>query len=269
MVCLAGIFADVGVILFARQGVQSGQHSGGLVVAYLKTGIQQAEGFNAADLRIGRAHDNGQKAFVALERRKNQIVARGVDPAGFKAVRARVLPKKGIFVPGDAAPVVQHMGVMETQRIGVGMQIGAGKGQHVACGGVLPLGRETVRIDKVTVAHAQIAGLGVHHVDERGHGAAHIFGHGRAGVVAGRNSHARKELVKRNLLVLVEAHARAAGAGRIAADRSGIVNAGQAGVDLIHGKKHGHDLGQRGRGNALVGILLKQYGVAVKVVQNG
>ena len=116
--------------------------------------------------------------------------------------------------------------------------------------------------------HAELACLVVHEVGEVAAVAADMLGYGHGGVIARSHGHAGEELVHGDFLAGAQTHAGAAHPGRgMDADAGGAFQ--PAHLDAVHDHIHGHDLGQGGRRDGEVGIVLVQYLAGVQVDHDG
>ena len=122
-------------------------------------------------------------------------------------------------------------------------------------------------IDEVAIGHAQTLGLGVHQVGEGVFAAGNMLGQGNTGVVTGLNDDAAQQVNDRHLVTHANEHLGATHAPGLLADQHRVVLGNLAALDLLTDDVAGHHLGQAGRRQRVIGIVLDQNCAAVGVDQ--
>ena len=107
--------------------------------------------------------------------------------------------------------------------------------------------------------HAQSLRLGVHHLDEVLHGAAHAFGQGHGRVIARLHDHALEQVFHAHLHLGVDKHARTRHLPSPLADRKGLLQIDFTGAQGIEDQVRGHQFGQGGRLHQIVLPLRGQH----------
>jgi hypothetical protein len=237
-----------------------------------KAPFEQGCPFARAVLRLViAAHDDHQPPPAPLGRADQTIAGLvgepGLDPVGpgHDAIE-RIVVLLGNAVPGHRVAAIEprvKIRMAGDERGGQRRQIGGGNigpaFVHPAIGGVV-----------MGVAHAQRAGLCVHHRGEAGHAPGDPFGQHDAGIV-GRNRDDPFEKVRcAGPAVVVEEH-RAAHAVPLA-ERLGPHDEGRVEVELalrgqLESDVAGHDLGERGGHEAAVRLPLEQHAPRIDIDQ--
>ncbi|MOA20186.1 hypothetical protein D3C78_1406160 [compost metagenome] len=136
---------------------------------------------------------------------------------------------------------------------------------HVVSRRVVLRVRQTGRVHEVAVGHAQVANGFVHHVGERVFAAGDVLGERNAGVVARLDDDAVQQVADSHLRADLDEHPRTAGTPGVFADGHRIVFADLATTDFQSRDVRGHQLGQAGRRQTLVTVVLDQHVAAAGI----
>ena len=126
---------------------------------------------------------------------------------------------------------------------------------------------QAFRVLVARVLHAERLGLLVHEFDEMLDRAAHAFGQRHGGVVARLHDQALDQVFDRHLHLRVDEHARAGHLPGARADRQGLLQGDLLGLERVEHQVGRHQLGQRGRLDRAVDVLLRQHLVGRDVEQ--
>ena len=150
---------------------------------------------------------------------------------------------------------------------------GAGQDGHVVGAGVVLRVRQAGGVHEVRVLHAELLGGLVHHVGEGVFTTGDVFGQGDAGVVAGLDDDAVQQVIHGHLAVDRQEHGgttgrRATGTPGVLADGHQVLLADLALANFQGGDVGGHQLGQAGRRQALIAVVLHQHLAAGAIHQH-
>ena len=235
-----------------------------------EAGFNQTAGRGVAPVFGVAAQNHGQQTGFAALGRNHDIVARGYGPAGFQAVDPGHGAQQGVGVAHGAASVQEKARTVKAHGAGVRPEIGAAQRHHVAGRGFLSGGGQAGGIFKYRAAHAQAAGLAVHPAYEIADiAAADALGHGHGRIIARSHGHAGEQAHQRHAFAGAQLHGRTARGGGLAADPDLFIEGNAFRLDRVHGQKHAHKLGQRGRRDGRVGALLVEDAACVQIDQHG
>ena len=126
---------------------------------------------------------------------------------------------------------------------------------YITGAGQMPLCIKTAGIDKVGACHAQLCGAGIHLLGKGSLAAADIFSHRHGGIVGARNADRLEHLLQRHLFPRLQPDLAAAHMVGVFTDRDSIVKPHPARLQRFKGQQQRHDLGDRGNGAAVIGVL--------------
>lgn len=114
----------------------------------------------------------------------------------------------------------------------------------------------------------QPGGMLVHQVGEGAFATGQMLGHRDAGVIPRGDDDAVQQVADRHLGIDLDEHLGAAGTPGLLADAHHVGQVDVAAVELALHQVGGHQLGQAGRRQTLVGVVLDQHPAAVGVHEN-
>ncbi|MNT58165.1 hypothetical protein D3C72_1955850 [compost metagenome] len=117
----------------------------------------------------------------------------------------------------------------------------------------------------MAVGHAQVSHGLVHHVGEGVFAAGDVLGERDAGVVARLDDDAVQQVADSDLRTHLDEHPRTTGAPGVFADGHRVVFTDLATTDFQGRNVRGHQLGQAGRWQTLVTIVLDQHVAAAGI----
>ncbi|MNI21041.1 hypothetical protein D3C73_745430 [compost metagenome] len=141
----------------------------------------------------------------------------------------------------------------------------AGQNSHVVSRRIVLRIRQTGRVHEVAVGHAQVSHGLVHHVGEGVFAAGDVLGERDAGVVARLDDDAVQQVADSDLRTHLDEHPRTTGAPGVFADGHRVVFTDLATTDFQGRNVRGHQLGQAGRWQTLVTIVLDQHVAAAGI----
>ena len=119
----------------------------------------------------------------------------------------------------------------------------------------MPLLVQTAGVGKVGSGHTQRGGAGVHRVHKRRFAACHKLRHRHGGIVGAGNADRLEHLLQGQLLPRLQPDLAAAHMVGVFTDRDSIVKPHPARLQRFKGQQQRHDLGDRGNGAAVIGVL--------------
>ena len=132
-----------------------------------------------------------------------------------------------------------------------------GAGQMLRCGGLVV---QPGAVDEVCVLHAQLFGFGIHFFYKTRLAAGDVLRHGAGAVVGGGNRNGFDHFLYRHRFSHLQIYLAASlGRGGFGSG-DGVLPRDFAGIYGLHNQKQGHDLGDTGRSQPLMGIGLVQDG---------
>ena len=217
----------------------------------------------------GAAHHHGEKMAVAAPRAGHEIEAGGADIAGLDAVDTFDTAKKAVVIAVIAAAEGKGPGLEIGIFIREVAHDGAAEDRQIAGCRLLAVIRQAGGIAECGVAHAQFAGLAGHGRSEGGFAARDMFGDDDGDIIGrfGDESENRRPDID-GLAGAQSELGRRLGGGVL---RNGhpCRQADAAALDLLEEHIESHDLGQRSRVAAGIGIARVKNAVGVHIDDDG
>ena len=152
--------------------------------------------------------------------------------------------------------------------LGVVVDDVAGEQRHVPGRGVVVVAGQPGGVLEVGVVQPQAGGVLVHHVGEGRLAPGQVLGHRHAGVVAGGDDDPVEQVADGDLGVHLDDHLGTPRAPGVLAHPHHVVQADVAAVQLALDQVGGHQLGQAGRRQPLIGVVLDDHPAAVGIHQD-
>ena len=223
-----------------------------------KAPIQQLLRLGVADIPILGSHDDADEGHALPLGRDRHAEARLGGGACFQTVTAAVEAHQAIGV-GETELTVSdgvHPGGAEFQDLLMADQLTGHDGDisrrgDVVLGGIV----QAVGVLKVGGGHAQLGGSLVHALDKSLLRAVGMLGQGHGGIVGRGDDHALDEVAGGHLLSLLEVDLGATHGGGVGGGGDRVLPLQGSCVDTLHDEEEGHDLGDRGGGHGLGGVM--------------
>ena len=207
---------------------------------------------------IGAEHHRDQPAAIARGR-GHHVIAGGADETGLHAVGAGIAVDQRIVVTHHAIAVADRRDVP----VGFGVREFADhrarQDTEIARRADVIFRRQSVRIDKIGLRHAEPARIGVHQVGEALERAADALGKGHRHVIGGLDHQHLERVVDGDAGADLEAHLGRLLRRRVFRHREQRVERELAVLDRAQGGVGGHQLGDRGRIPGIGGVLGVQH----------
>ena len=130
-------------------------------------------------------------------------------------------------------------------------------------------GGQSGAVNKGSIGHAQLRRAAVHPLYEALLAAGNVLGQGHGGVVARHHRHRLEHIMDGHLLPFLQVDLRPAHGGRPGGNRDHILHLEAPVVDGLHHQQQGHDLGNAGRLQLVVGILFVKHRAGLLLHQDG
>ena len=122
-------------------------------------------------------------------------------------------------------------------------------------------------VGEMRVAQPKLGSHGVHARHEYRQRPAGALDQREGGIVAGLHQHAFEQVLNRYLIALTQKHARPGQPRGIAAHGCEVVQLQCSGTQIAEQQVGGHEFGERGRRQTLVGIVGGQFRAALRIHQ--
>ena len=237
--------------------------------------VQHGLAGGVSDLAAFAAHGHGNELeAIPLGGGGETVSGSGGEP-GFQACGPGVKPYQLIGVGQTEGPIPHGIhpdgGEMGDVRM-ASQKLPGHEGDVVGAGavarGIGPV-VQTGAVDKVGVVHSQLPGPCVHPVHKGRLTAGQVLRHGTGAVIGGGDGNGFEHFRDGHLLSGLQKDLAAALCGCCLRGGDGILIAQGTGVNGLHNEQHGHDLGDAGGGQGLMGILFVKHRAGGHVHQYG
>ena len=215
-------------------------------------------------LRIQPLHHHDDPPAV-LHPGGDEAVAGTLGMAGLDAVGAHMLVEQRIAVALlDAVIGEVELGEIMIILGIVGDQM-AGQHLEVAGGGVMVRVGPAVRIHEMRARHAELLRLGVHALGETLLAPGHALGDDDAGIIARLHDDAAQQILDLDVVAELDIHLRALHAPGALGDGEAVGQLELAALQRLEEQIGRHHLGQGGRLDLSLAVLVHQHGAGVVV----